>query len=118
MFDGVVIGEAGPPALDRPSLRALAYVLRHPDTWPEGFTWRFAEAGGCAMGLCCRLWQPGISAPWFGGVAALLGVPARVAFALFVDPALWAGRRPATDMAAITPEMVADEVEHVAGLSA
>ena len=111
MFDGVVIGEAGASALDRPSLGALAFLLRHPETWPDGFTWRFAEAGCCAMGLAWRVWRPGSSAPWFGGVAELLGIPARAAFALFVDPSLWSVHLVGADHAGITPEMVADELD-------
>ena len=27
--------------LSKPSLHALSYALRHPDTWPEGFVWDY-----------------------------------------------------------------------------
>jgi hypothetical protein len=45
--------------LTYPSLRALAYVLRHPELWPPGFSWDFARTGddcGCAIPLSHHLW--------------------------------------------------------------
>jgi hypothetical protein len=48
-FDGL-------PALDKPSLAALSFALRHPETWPEGFVWDYGNCETCAMGLAYRLW--------------------------------------------------------------
>lgn len=45
------------PDLATPSLPALAYLLRHPDLWPEGFVWSFPHARFCAMGLAARFWE-------------------------------------------------------------
>lgn len=43
--------------LDKPSLENLSYVLRHPETWPEGFIWNYAHCSQCAMGLAYELWN-------------------------------------------------------------
>ena len=37
------------------SLRGLSYALRHPETWPMGFKWKFADCHRCAMGLAVEL---------------------------------------------------------------
>ncbi len=42
---------------DRPSLHALSYALRHPDTWPKGFVWDYSKCTQCAMGLAHALWN-------------------------------------------------------------
>lgn len=42
--------------LGKPSLTALSYALRHPDTWPKGFVWDYGECDQCAMGLAAHLW--------------------------------------------------------------
>jgi hypothetical protein len=43
--------------LDKPSLKALSYILRHREHWPEGFTWSFPNCEQCAMGLARNLWD-------------------------------------------------------------
>ncbi len=43
--------------LDKPSLHALSYCLRHPDTWPNEFVWDYKNCGQCAMGLAHALWK-------------------------------------------------------------
>ncbi len=111
MFDGLLTSDLGqtPIALDRPSMRALAYVLRHRETWPSEFVWDFATCGNCAMGLSYALWHKleHPTAAWFGGVAELLRIPARDAFENFVESNRWSDlKRPK-----ITPEMIADEVD-------
>lgn len=53
-----------PGPLDTPSLEGLAYVLRRPELWPEGFVWNFGDANFCAMGLTIRLWGCTTSTPW------------------------------------------------------
>lgn len=40
----------------RPSLEALAYVLRHPDTWPKGFEWDNTRLQQGSVGLTVKLW--------------------------------------------------------------
>jgi hypothetical protein len=45
---------------DRPNLVALAYALRHPETWPEGFgPWDYTKYGTCAVCLVKELWFRG-----------------------------------------------------------
>jgi hypothetical protein len=39
-----------------PSISTLAYVLRHPELWPENFSWDYSSAPHCAMGLAHRMW--------------------------------------------------------------
>lgn len=43
------------PVLD-PSLRNLAYILRHREWWPEGFEWNYQHCSTCAIGLSDKLW--------------------------------------------------------------
>lgn len=47
--------------LGKPSLHALSYALRHPDTWPEGFYWNYDKCDHCAMGLAHVLWKDKIA---------------------------------------------------------
>ncbi len=44
-------------AASTPSLVALSYALRHPETWPSDFAWDFRACDTCAMGLTARLWR-------------------------------------------------------------
>lgn len=45
-------------------LRQLSYLLRHPEKWPEGHVWDFADVleelpcgtSGCAIGIGCLVW--------------------------------------------------------------
>jgi hypothetical protein len=46
----------------RPSLHALAYALRHPETWPPDFVWDYSDCECCAVGLALRLW-PALALP-------------------------------------------------------
>lgn len=45
-----------PPPLEKPSLEGLAYLLRHPERWPKGFTWCYAHVHYCALGLAMSFW--------------------------------------------------------------
>jgi hypothetical protein len=78
------------PNLRAPSLEALAYALRHPETWPKGFAFDFESCPCCAMGLARALWYPreeiGKSAEsWICATANKLGIPAEVAAAIFLN---------------------------------
>ena len=48
--------------LSKPSLVALSYCLRHPETWPEDFVWDYSKCQQCAMGLAHQLWSQAIPA--------------------------------------------------------
>jgi hypothetical protein len=49
--------EARLPVDDTPSLRKLAFVLRHPEEWPKGFVWDYKFCTSCAIGLASRMWR-------------------------------------------------------------
>ena len=46
------------PAVPQPlpdrllALKNLAWLLRHPNHWPEGFAWEYTDLDRCAVGLC------------------------------------------------------------------
>src|ERR1700733_2317440 len=42
--------------LTKPSLAALALVLRNRELWPEDFTWDYTRCSNCAIGLAAKLW--------------------------------------------------------------
>ena len=48
---------------NEPSLPALAFVLRHKETWPTGFEWNFSNCRHCAMGMAHRLWPDVVREP-------------------------------------------------------
>jgi len=39
-----------------PSLSALSFILRHPELWPDGFEFDWANCRTCAMGLAASIW--------------------------------------------------------------
>lgn len=95
--------------LSKPSLEALAHVLRHREMWPAKFKWRYNNCDSCAMGLAKQLWQmyshfnytPGIVAQ----TAITFGMPMDDAMAIFVN------YEPQDRRKAVTPEMVADQID-------
>lgn len=42
--------------LSVPSLRNLAYLLRHQELWPDGFEWNYCRTSTCAVGLSWCFW--------------------------------------------------------------
>lgn len=111
--------------LDKPSLHALSYALRHPDTWPEGFTWNFSYCSQCAMGLAGKLWDLHISGDHGGKqalsqIARTFAMPYAEANSIFLGAGGWAPtitqraffrRKEIYDFDAVTPEMVADQID-------
>lgn len=89
--------------LDKPSLHALSYALRHPDTWPDGFVWDYKECDQCAMGLAHCLWRSSIpeADTWNGAsiMAKKFAMPYGEAENIFFNHK------------AVTPEMVADQID-------
>ena len=116
MFDGVLSSESCQSSivLNRPSMGALSYILRHQENWPTGFQWDFSNCGTCAMGLCCALWDESSQAntAWFGRVAELLEIPTHDAFTIFIRPNISVNGRGHSNVSRITPEMIADEIDH------
>lgn len=103
--------------LSKPSLEGLAFLLRHQELWPKGFVWNYADCSKCAMGMAHDLWA--VAKPTLGEgadiMSAAFGLPYSEAHQIF----LAASGRPFTfDVGsdgvvtcAITPEMVADDIE-------
>lgn len=40
-----------------PSLKNLAYVLRHKELWPEDFVWDYSRPESCGIGMCRLLYR-------------------------------------------------------------
>jgi hypothetical protein len=114
--------------LDKPSLHTLSYALRHPDTWPNGFVWNFQDCKSCAMGLAHELWFASENRPTgktpdsyhraaVSAVARRFALPYAEAQRIFLRSD-WAVKsrmfglvKEKIPMSAITPEMVADEID-------
>lgn len=104
--------------LAQPSLRALSFVLRHPQLWPKDFRWQFRECTNCAMALAARFWAirdyipDSHLAPH--QMATAFNVPQEVARSLFIGPAergLDYEYRPGIRVGDVTPEHVADAID-------
>lgn len=99
--------EALTVALDKPSLRALSYLLRHREEWPAAFMWDFSFCDSCAMGLACDLWFRGRRMP-----GQLFPVDLDMGYEAFSDiferPWNYMGYREGQP---VTPEMVADRID-------
>lgn len=120
--------------LDKPSLHALSYALRHPDTWPEGFYWDYDICKQCAMGLAHLLWDTKVCAsmprPKTGAsiMAKAFAMPFADAKSIFLGDGSWCPKKVKTkvsghlwwrkeervnetDFSKVTPEMVADQID-------
>lgn len=103
--------------LDKPSLHALSYALRHPDTWPDGFVWDYSYCGQCAMGLAHLLWKETVGRPDTYNGASLMArafaIPYEEARDIFLEGRgapryCLVGPR---NIDAQTPERVADQID-------
>lgn len=113
--------------LDKPSLGNLAYALRHPETWPKGFVWNYADCAQCAMGLAHSLWREKTERPSNRGevgssrMARAFAIPYETALAVFfragvgysVRKKTWFGgiKMVPCPHEAVTPEMVAKQID-------
>lgn len=108
--------------LNKPSLHALSYVLRHPDTWPRGFVWDYNDCKQCAMGLAHKLWSKEVSEVSNQGkigssiMARSFGMPYTTARDIFFGDAYIRlhcfGLVPIrVSFSKITPDMVADQID-------
>lgn len=99
--------------LSKPSLAALSHVLRHPEIWPEGFSWSYSSCLNCAMGLAHNLWR--IVAKRYNSpeecveqVRLAFTLPRETAYEIF----LWAGREDDfDDFGDVTPTDIADLID-------
>lgn len=121
--------EALAKTLGTPSLDGLAYALRHPETWPEGFVWDFSQCDNCAMGLAHALWCKTGSLGEDNNAAVstsarLLAMPWEEADQIFMNTALYTSTKPKRflgfnigttsfyiDFEDVTPGMVADAID-------
>lgn len=92
-----------PIDLSKPSLKGLAYILRHKELWPEGFEWRFTHPDRCAMGLLYK--RGDIELPHVGNMAVAMDISHTEANRIF-----WDGDRTYGTFYP-TPEMVAAEID-------
>jgi hypothetical protein len=114
--------------LDKPSLHALSYALRHPDTWPEGFIWDYSQCTQCAMGLAHQLWSKLVPETNNETAASVMArqfaIPYSAAQNIFLGQGSWCPRKERTtgvlwwkqtnrvlNLSAVTPEMVADQID-------
>jgi hypothetical protein len=51
------------PDLSKPSVRGLAWLLRHPERWPADFEFDFWDSRTCAKGLAHRQWPNEVPSP-------------------------------------------------------
>ena len=100
--------------LAKPSLAALAYALRHQETWPEGFVWNFYNCRTCAMGMAADLWA-GVTRPiravapmerWTGAAFNLSSYEVEMLFGSTLPVSLGIA------LHKITPEHVADAIDN------
>lgn len=114
--------------LNKPSLHALSYALRHPDTWPADFVWNFEYCDQCAMGLAHQLWK---SIPESDNdvktgtsrMARAFAMPYTDAKNIFFGNRDWTPQKEWTEgwifkktfkshnLGAVTPDMVADQID-------
>ena len=115
--------------LDRPSLHGLSYALRHPDTWPKEFVWDYSKCTQCAMGLAHALWKQIPPTNRKNGASVMareFAIPYAEALSIFLAQGdngwcpyqsvtegrmWWKKERHLTDLQAVTPEMVADQID-------
>lgn len=69
----------------KPSLTALAYALRHPETWPEGFEWDYGDCESCAMGLAGELWAKVDGVLYRDWIARSMAMPYRAVDDIFFE---------------------------------
>jgi hypothetical protein len=93
-----------------PSLSELSYRLRHRDTWPPGFTWRYQDINHCAMALAYRTWPALLQTNGLRGFDAAFGLEPAQTDRIFGGVGRALGVAPAD----VTPEMVADLIDEVA----
>ena len=103
MFDGLMNEAEEIVSLEQPSLRGLAYALRHRETWPAGFEFYYFDPDHCGVGLAQKLWKRHFGL-WLCEFPGLLPKSAHEIFFNRTNALGIAGE-------AVTPEHVADAIE-------
>ena len=99
--------------LTKPSLKGLAYILRHKELWPKKFRWDFAVCERCAMGMAVKLWN---YKTYYGHVAATankfrISIPDARAMFCYESPYMPMDENGNRLPGNVTPEMVADRID-------
>lgn len=106
--------------LSKPSLKGLSYLLRNRDQWPEGFRWNFGVWAGCAVGLAMAKWSANADPVDFPKVYGLSHYDTIEIFTgdgpypretVRYLGGLIKRKGVACDHGAVTPEMVADQID-------
>lgn len=92
--------------LSKPSFRGMSYLLNHPEKWPYGYQFSYADIWRCAIGLGSLVW--GLASH---EVEIALHAENKEAMAVFVD----AGRNRGLAHEDVTPAMVAEDIDEWLG---
>jgi hypothetical protein len=96
------------PDLSKPSVRGLAWLLRHPERWPADFEFDFRDSYTCAKGLAHRQWPNEVPPPLFSEyIARALGITEAQADSIFDGKRLWRTLD-------ISPEAIAADLDALA----
>jgi hypothetical protein len=98
--------------LSEPSLQGLSHILRHRESWPEGFKWDYRDHEQCAMGLTLAFWKIKIDEDMSimeFDFEKLFGITPRQFDAIFFA----VNDRLDIFMVDVWPEMVADEIDNI-----
>jgi hypothetical protein len=102
------------PDLSTPSPLGLAWVLRHRDEWPRGFSWYYPNPASCGVGLATRLWpqaERGRVGSTSHVIAHVMGMEVNDAYSIFIQTHR---SFPGTNFTDVTPEQVAELLEDYA----
>jgi hypothetical protein len=71
--------------LTKPSLPALAYLLRHEELWPEGFEYDWRTVKRCGMGLVMAVWPSYVSLTTTYAMVEVFGIDHSTALDIFIN---------------------------------
>jgi hypothetical protein len=99
--------------VNRPTIGALSFALRHKELWPADFHWDYTRCETCAMGLARRMWPQHVAEANLASMVAAFGIQHDTAAYLFTGSyymrgALLGGFDP------VQPEHVADALDAIA----
>lgn len=105
--------------LSKPSLFALSHILRNPALWPKGFIWDYSDCEQCAMGIAHQMWKQVPEIPLSDDPkdhersgTSLMAHEFSISYTLAGK--IFFGRGELLvehDLEAITPDMVADQID-------
>jgi hypothetical protein len=69
--------------VNRPTIGALSFALRHKELWPADFHWDYSRCETCAMGLARRMWPKHVEEPNLSSMVAAFGIDHDTAARIF-----------------------------------